>query len=52
MQRRARWHHEANPELSVANTDISAFYEHIDVDILVDDLRRLVAPEGNSARFT
>ena len=45
MQHRARWHHEMNPKLSVTNTDISAFYEHIDVDILVDDLRRLKVPE-------
>jgi len=45
MQHHARSHHEKNPELSVANTDISAFYEHIDVDILIDDLRRLRVPD-------
>jgi len=45
MQHHARWHHENNPNLSVANTDISAFYEHIDVEILIDDLRRLRVPE-------
>jgi hypothetical protein len=45
MQHHARWHHERYPQLSVANTDISAFYEHIDVDILIDDLRRLQVSE-------
>lgn len=41
MQRDTRHHHKRNPELLLANTDISAFYEHIDIDILSDDLRRL-----------
>jgi hypothetical protein len=45
MQHHARWHHENNPQLSVANTDISAFYEHVDIEILIDDLRRLRVPE-------
>lgn len=44
MQRATRRYHEKNPELLLANTDVSAFYEHIDIDTLIDDLRRLKVP--------
>jgi Reverse transcriptase (RNA-dependent DNA polymerase) len=43
-QRAARNYHQAHPKLLLANTDVSAFYEHIDIDILIDDLRRLKVP--------
>jgi hypothetical protein len=43
-QRAARRYHERNPELLLANTDVSAFFEHVDIDILIDDLRRLKVP--------
>jgi hypothetical protein len=44
MQRAARTFHLGNPNLLLASTDVSSFFEHIDIDILIDDLRRLGAP--------
>src|SRR5262249_7455211 len=38
MQRAARKHHKVNPGLLLARTDVTAFYESIDVEILLSDL--------------
>lgn len=38
MQQRIRRIRRTDPELRVAHTDVSAFYEHIDVGLLSDDL--------------
>lgn len=45
MQRAARRLHRRHPSRLLARTDISAFYEHVDVDFLVDDLKQLDIPE-------
>lgn len=45
MQRIARNLHRREPELLLAKTDITAFYECIEPDILIADLRKLRATE-------
>jgi hypothetical protein len=41
MQKDARSYHLRNVRHQLAQTDISSFFEHIDIGILVDDLRHL-----------
>ncbi|WP_084144858.1 RNA-directed DNA polymerase [Amycolatopsis jejuensis] len=41
MQKDARKFHRKNPDYFLARTDISSFFEHVDVSILSDDLRQL-----------
>lgn len=41
MQRAARRLHMRHTTRLLARTDVSAFYEHVDTDILVDDLKQL-----------
>ncbi|MBP2476740.1 hypothetical protein JOF53_005612 [Crossiella equi] len=45
MQRAALDFHVRNPDLFLATTDIASFYEHIDISILSDDIRRLGVQE-------
>jgi Reverse transcriptase (RNA-dependent DNA polymerase) len=45
MQRAARRLHKRNPNLLLARTDINAFYEHVDIDILSGDLGQIGAPQ-------
>ncbi len=42
MQRRGRKYHRKHPGLLVAKTDVSSFYEHVDVNILSDELTSLL----------
>ncbi|MEW2358270.1 RNA-directed DNA polymerase [Spirillospora sp. NPDC029432] len=44
MQRIARNIHSTNPELLLARTDVTAFYENIETDILIEDLNNISAP--------
>ncbi|MET8864039.1 RNA-directed DNA polymerase [Nonomuraea sp. NPDC004580] len=44
MQRAGRTLHEKHPSLLLARTDITAYYEHIDIDILFTDLMGLAIP--------
>lgn len=48
MQRTARALHKRKPSLLLARTDITAFYEHIDHDILLSDLAALAIPEWSA----
>ncbi|WP_433151207.1 reverse transcriptase domain-containing protein [Actinomadura nitritigenes] len=45
MQRNAREIHQLNPDLLLARTDVTAFYENIEIDILIDDLESVHAPK-------
>ncbi|MEV0314546.1 RNA-directed DNA polymerase [Nonomuraea fuscirosea] len=45
MQRTARDLHKKKPSLLLARTDITAFYEHVDHDILLGDLAALGIPK-------
>lgn len=46
MQRAARQFHIDHSNYFLASADVSSFFEHIDIDILADDIRRL-----NSAKW-
>jgi hypothetical protein len=41
MQKHGRFFHKNHPDLSMARTDVSSFYENIDIDILIQELRQL-----------
>ncbi|MET8339776.1 RNA-directed DNA polymerase [Streptosporangium canum] len=45
MQRAGKFIHEKNPQLLAIRTDISAYYEHIDIELLLDDLAALDIPK-------
>ncbi|WP_432957687.1 RNA-directed DNA polymerase [Micromonospora haikouensis] len=45
MQRAVRRFHKQKPDWHMARTDVTSFYEHIEVDALVDDLNILSAPK-------
>jgi hypothetical protein len=49
MQRNARVFHLRHKDYLLALTDVSSFYEHIDIGILVGDLRRLGVPSWTLA---
>lgn len=44
MQSSARYLHQKQPELLLARTDVTAFYENIDAGILMGDIEALDAP--------
>jgi hypothetical protein len=44
MQRSARYLHAQHPSLLLARTDVTAFYEHIEPDILIEDFKALDVP--------
>lgn len=46
MQATARDFHKRNPRLFMAKTDVSSFYENVDIDILGEDLKRIVPLPG------
>ncbi|MEV6797007.1 RNA-directed DNA polymerase [Micromonospora rifamycinica] len=45
MQRAVRRFQKQNPDWHMARTDVTSFYEHIEVDALVEDLNTLSAPK-------
>ncbi|MFF0574317.1 RNA-directed DNA polymerase [Streptosporangium saharense] len=45
MQRAGKTIHEKNPQLLAIRTDISAYYENIEIDLLLDDLAALDIPK-------
>ncbi|MEU5849239.1 RNA-directed DNA polymerase [Saccharopolyspora shandongensis] len=44
MQRSARREHKRNPEFLLARTDVSSFYENIDIGVLADEVKSLGGP--------
>lgn len=44
MQRRGRRYNKRNQELLLLRTDVTSFYEYVDTEILISDLRRLTIP--------
>ncbi|MEE6260195.1 RNA-directed DNA polymerase [Plantactinospora sonchi] len=45
MMEEARTFHRANPKLMLARTDVSAFYENVDVSLLLEELEALAPPK-------
>ncbi|MEU5879458.1 RNA-directed DNA polymerase [Spirillospora sp. NPDC047279] len=49
MQRSARFLHEKHPELLLARTDVTAFYENIESGILMEDVEALGVPSWSTS---